>query len=180
MELKKLFREMIPVILGVLIALLINNLNEQRKDRQYVNKMMQAITTEIKENKKELDELAIKRWQMLDTIGHYIDEEISIGNVITKVNGLGGVSIRNTAWRSMMNSRMDLMDYKKISVLTDIGDQKELMIIQLKKMIDLVYERGASEDFKDMERFQLMLESIMYTEQELLRLHNEFLGVKNE
>ena len=54
---------MIPVILGVLIALLINNFNEQRKDRQYVNKMMQAITTEIKENKKELDELAIKRWQ---------------------------------------------------------------------------------------------------------------------
>lgn len=75
---------------------------------------------------------------------------------------------------------MDLVAYKKISVLTDIGDQKEMMIIQLKKMIDLVYERRGTTDFKGMKKFQLMIESIMYTEQELLRLHNEFLGVKNE
>lgn len=175
MEFKKLLREMVPVILGVLIALFINNLNEQRKDRQYVKTMMHAINEEIIENKKELNEIAIERNQLLDTITHYKNEDLSIGNIISKNNGIGGVSIRNTAWRSMMNSRMDLMDYKKISLLTDIGDQKELLSIQLKKMIDLVYENGATTDPKDMEKFEMMIQSMMYTEQELLKLHNDFL-----
>jgi len=35
-KINQLFKEIIPVIIGVLIALVINNWNEERKDKKYL------------------------------------------------------------------------------------------------------------------------------------------------
>jgi len=178
MEIKKLFWEMIPVVLGVLIALLINNLNEQRKDRNYVETMVFAITEELKENKIELADLIKDRKKLLDTIYHYQGTPTSAAEIVNKVQGLGGVTIKNTAWRAMVNSRIELLDYKRISLLTDIDDQKELLELQVEKLIDHIYQNGTSTDPNELDIFGLIIESISYTENELLELHNAFIKLK--
>lgn len=38
-QLGQIIREIVPVIIGILIALLINNWNEDRKDKKYLNQI---------------------------------------------------------------------------------------------------------------------------------------------
>ena len=49
-----LLKQMIPVIMGILIALFINGWNEQRKDRNYITKIIQSIGQELTESKKAI------------------------------------------------------------------------------------------------------------------------------
>jgi len=57
-EASKLFREIIPVIIGILIALFINNWNEDRKDKRYLTQIFSSIESEalsdIVESKENL------------------------------------------------------------------------------------------------------------------------------
>ena len=42
-QIKQIIREIIPVIIGILIALVINNWNEDRKNENYLNQIFSSI-----------------------------------------------------------------------------------------------------------------------------------------
>ena len=47
-QISQLIKEIIPVIIGVLIALVINNWNEERKDKKYLTQIFSSINEEFK------------------------------------------------------------------------------------------------------------------------------------
>ncbi len=52
---KNIFLEMIPVILGILIALFINNWKENSDNQKFINTIMANMRLEIKDNVKDLE-----------------------------------------------------------------------------------------------------------------------------
>jgi len=174
----KLLKDMIPVISGILIALFINNWNEQRAEKNYVDKIMYSIGEELKENKTGLLDIVKDHQQLLDTIQFYEDEEIAIGEFIGKVSGIGGVTIKNTAWKAMTYSRLDLLEYEKISILTDIDEQKGIMNAKFEKLTDLIYSKLGSTDYIDRELFRITVNDLLYAESTLLELHDKFMQLQ--
>ncbi|MDR0194812.1 MAG: hypothetical protein LBI73_06785, partial [Myroides sp.] len=54
-------KEIIPVVVGILIALFIDNWNSQRKDRAYIKQVYTTISTELSESKEDIKEMIPKQ-----------------------------------------------------------------------------------------------------------------------
>ncbi len=75
--------EILLVVIGILIALYINNWNEDRKVRQEVNKMLMQLKTEYQENLEQLDQKIAMRKEIsrsCERMLDYIDEPDQIQN----------------------------------------------------------------------------------------------------
>jgi hypothetical protein len=167
---------MVPVILGILIALLVNNWNESRSDKKFVQSVLAAVANELTDNKAELQESITEHEIFIDTLDVYLrNDSVSVVDIINKCKGLGGVSIRNASWKSFLNPKIELVDYKVISILTDIEESKQIMATQIEKMVDIVYGNFNSVGFQEKLRLKLVLNDILYTEKDLLALHEDFL-----
>lgn len=54
-KIKKILLDMIPVILGILIALFIGNIKENIDDKSFVKKILSSVSQELEENKTVLE-----------------------------------------------------------------------------------------------------------------------------
>ncbi|MGB1243201.1 MAG: hypothetical protein ACPG49_11810 [Chitinophagales bacterium] len=180
-KIQNLLKEMIPVILGILIALFINDWKENKDNDQFLNVVMGSISEELKENKTELTRLIEEHKSLLDTIAFYREnEEVSMGAIISKAKGVRVVSIKNTAWKTLMNSHIDLVEYEKISLLTNIAVDKVSMESKFERLTDLIYEKIGSTDNLDKELFHITINDLLYLEGELLESHEEFLKLQSQ
>ncbi len=161
---KQLLREIIPVIFGILIALVINNWNEDRKDKKYLDQIFTSITSELEESKIELEESVPKQQMLIDSLGRYLnDKTVSIFGIITKADGIQGPTIKNNAWKAIAGSKIELVDFEKISSLSDIDDSKEGLRIKLEKLLDFLVDNLKSTDQDKKEVFMLLSQEILST-----------------
>jgi hypothetical protein len=161
-------KEIIPIIVGVLIAMYINNWNEERKDKKYINHISLSIIKELKEANNEIkDKIPIQK-SLIDTLDIYINNnEISLFNTITKTNGLNFPSIKMNSWKAISNSRIELLDYDKISDMANIEEQKDILEMKIDKLTDLIYP-NIFETGKDKKLImKIMMLDIIQSEQSL-------------
>ena len=119
--LKGLIKEMIPVLLGVLLALWINNWNENRKDRKYINNFYLSLKKEFRDTDEEITKKLPYQKVLLDTLEVYKnDETISLLEVVEKANGVNGPNIKLNYWKALSNSKIELLEYNRLSILADI------------------------------------------------------------
>ena len=69
--------EIILVVIGILIALSINNWNENRKDKKYLNQIFSSIEKELKESSIDIKKVIPKQLASIDTIEVYLNNEKS-------------------------------------------------------------------------------------------------------
>lgn len=166
---------MIPVILGILLALFINDWKQGVDDEKFLGTVMDSINKEFKENQQDLTSSIRRHEILLDTISEYIDDDaVSVGQLIGMVSGVSGVNVKNTAWKAIVGSRIELVNYRKISLLTDIDQETDMMSIKLEKLLDQVFPRIGSTDYIDKEVFRIMISDLLNAEQELLELYLQF------
>ncbi len=179
-KIQTLFKEMIPVILGILIALFINNWKQSYDDQKFINSVLSSITEELKENHTELQEVIESHQQLLDTINYHIeDPEITIGELINKVGGIPGASIRNNAWKALVNNRIDLIEYDKISILSNIEEDKSNMKMKFERLTDLIYQGISSSEYIHKKMFLVTVNDLLYTEEQLYESHEQFIKLKH-
>jgi len=112
----QIIREIIPVIIGILVALAVNNWNEDRKDKEYLNQMYSSINNELKESRQEIIEKIPKQQMLIDSIGKYLNNEaVSIFDIVQKTDGIDGPKIKNNAWKAIANSKIELIEFEKLS-----------------------------------------------------------------
>lgn len=170
------FREMIPIILGILIALFVNNWNENRVNRNFVNEVLTSIESELIENKTEFEMVLPQHYKLTDTLNYYIaDSTITLTDLFNKLSGFRLVSVKNTAWKSFINANMSSVDFKVISKLTDIEEDKKTMNIQIQKVMDVYYNINEVSNRRQKENFALLLNDIIIIEESLLKSHKECL-----
>lgn len=172
---KKTFLEMIPVILGILIALLINGWKENYDDQKFVRATLSNISEELKENKHFLEEGIPKHEVIIDTIYEHLEDEMTIGGILGAVQGIQIASIKNTAWKAFLNQNIKLIDYPIVSSLTDIEETKQAMNITINKFIDFVYQNANSSDPDQKQIFLMITEDFSIMEEDMLEYHVEAL-----
>ena len=100
--LKYALGEIILVVIGILIALQINNWNEARKDRIYEIKMLSEISTSLKNDVAHLAEMIKTYDDLYETSDYFM--ELSKNNVVFHDSLLGKVFTLNNAINYQFNS----------------------------------------------------------------------------
>jgi len=163
-----LIKEIIPVIIGVLIALVINNWNEERKDKKYLNQMLSSINEELEESKIDIKETIPRQKVVLDSIKVYLtDETVSLLDIMIKAKGIKFAIIKNNSWKAIANSKIELVDYKKISVLSDIEEGKEILELQNEKLFDFMINNAEETSQGKKEIFRMIIKNIIAMEEKL-------------
>jgi hypothetical protein len=162
---KAFFKEIVPIIIGILIAIYINNWNEDRKDKNYINRISASINKELTETNNDIiDKLALQE-RLIDTLDFYKkNSETSIIDIMMKVNGVSVPSIKISSWKAISNSKIELMEYDKISSLSNIEEQKELLTIKSNNLINFVYSNIKETGIDKKDPFKLMILDMISTE----------------
>ena len=164
----QLIREIIPVIIGILIALVINNWNEERKDKKYLSQILFSINEELEESKVDIKETIPRQKVLLDSIEVYLtDETVSLFNIVIKAKGIRFTTIKNNSWKAIANSKIELVDYKKISVLSDIEQGKEILELQSEKIFDFLINNAEETSQGKKEIFRMIIKNIIALEEQL-------------
>jgi len=179
-EIKQLVREVVPVILGILIALAVNNWNETRKDKRYLEQIYTSINNELEESRIEIKESIPKQQILIDSIGRYMnDETVAIFDIIRKADGIQGPRIKNNAWKAIAGSKIELVEFEKLSALSEIDQSKEGIELKTDKLIDFLVNNLKSTSQEKKEIFMLLSQEILSTVKYSLSEIEEFLEKEN-
>ncbi|PHN07516.1 hypothetical protein [Flavilitoribacter nigricans] len=180
-KLKKLLTEMVPVILGILIALFINNWKESTEDEQFLDRAFAAIDQEIEENRTSIQNALTTHENLMDTIGVYQNSGgKSLEAILIDTDGLKYSTVRNTVWKFFVGSKTELIDYQVISQLSSIEESKLLMDAKFNKLMDFLYLHMDRNDPQSLRLFAIHLSNVMNSEQRLIEMYDEYLAGKED
>lgn len=164
-NIKTFIKDIIPVIVGILIAMYINNWNENRKDKKYINQMLLSINNELNETNKDISTTLIKQKTFIDTLDFYYEnEKISLLDIVKKANGIYMPSIKINSWKAISNSKIELLEYDKISALSNIEDLKDILNMKIEKFGNFLYSNTKITETDEKEILKLLMLDIMGTE----------------
>lgn len=161
-------KEIIPVIVGILIALYINNWNENRKDEKYINQVFSSINKELVETNKDIiDNISVQK-SFIDTLNFYLnDDKISLLDITIKANGINMPTIKIHSWKAFANSKIELMEYGKVSTLANIEEKKEILKMKAEKLVDFIYSNTRETEMDKKQLMKIMMFDIIQTETSL-------------
>jgi len=164
--LSQLIKEIIPVIIGILIALFINNWNEERKDRKYLTQIFSSIEKELAESLEDIKQVIPKQLASVDTLDAYINNpDYSIYDLMVKGDGIHSPTIRTNAWQSIANSKIELIEYDKLSTLSDIEDRKDNLENRVQLQMDFLFENIDVRDTRKKQMYKMVILDIVGAEQ---------------
>lgn len=175
-QIKQFIREIIPVIVGILIALVINNWNEDRKDKKYLNQIFSSLEKELAESSDDIKRIIPLQQVLIDSIDVYLnDETVSILYILSIANGIQAPDINMNSWKAIASSRIELIDYEKLSTLSFIEDRKENLNKRIETMSDFAFVNIEETSKGKKEIFKLVIRDAMGAEKRLQATIEEFL-----
>lgn len=175
-QISQIIKEVIPVIIGILIALLINNWNEDRKEKKYLNQIFNSINKELEESRLDLIKSIPKQEVLLDSLKRYLnDETVTLFEIINKGGGIHGTTVKNSSWKAIANSKIELVDFQKVSELSEIDESKILLELKRDKLLDFTIANLKNTNQDKKEIFMLLSAEIISSEKNLHSEIEEFL-----
>lgn len=138
----KISFELIPVIIGILAALLINDYRESLAERKRREVLLQNLMNEFSDRRDELDSIIIKRhFPLLDTLRAYSDNsDISLQEVLYKAGGIGEPEVYVTSWESALNSQdVRNLDFEFLTLLSKISSSQRFIQTRIEATSRFVY-----------------------------------------
>lgn len=179
--LKRVLKEIIPVILGILIALFINNWKEDRANERFVEKALVTIETEVEENYSSLSEILPRHYELLETLIEEIDNDtLTIVDIVTEAGGVQLPTIRSASWKFFLNSKTELIDYPIISALIEMDESKRIMDIKFEQFLTYAYQYMNVTDRKGKEMFVAYFSNMVDSEETLHELCEAYLSKGEE
>ena len=165
---KAFFKEIVPVIIGILIALYINNWNENKKDGKYINQILSSMDKELKESNDDIKKKMPQQQTLIDTLNFYKkNDTISIFDVMMKVNGIQIPKIRISSWKAISSSKIELLEYDRVSALANIEEQKETLLLKTQYLMNFLYPNIKDTSIDKKELIMLMMQDIIVSERDL-------------
>lgn len=167
-EVSKLIKEIIPIIIGILIALFINNWNDERKETKYLNQIFTSIESELEESSIDIKRVIPKQLASVDTLEIYLNnEKVTLFEIMMKANGIHSPIIKTNSWKAIANSNIELVEYEKLSALSDIEEGKENLTQRVEKQIEYIYQNFEETDKNKKIIVKVMMLDIIGAEKEL-------------
>lgn len=172
---KKILSEIITVILGILIALFINNWKEEASNKKYIQDTLTSIHKEMEESHAEVEKVLQTHYTLADSLTNNLTNNRSTREIIGQVGGMKFPFIKNIGLRFFIAGKAELIEYEVISSLTEIEQGTNLLEKKLDKLMDYTYENMENTDEKSKMMFLIHLSNVMDSESQLLEQYDSFL-----
>ena len=182
-QISQLIREIISVIVGILIALLINNWNEKRKDQAYLDQIFISIDRELEESKLDIERVIPKQLALLDSLDrHLANEDISLYYIITRADGIHAPQVKTNSWNAIASSKIELIAYEKLSALAGIQERKENLNNRIEKLLAFALQNFENTEKEKKGIVRFMVSDIVGAERRFLAAIEALLkeGAANE
>ena len=174
--LSKIVIDTVPVILGVFIGLLMNDWKASVDDQRYMNRVMAAVTEQIRSNHESIEDVLPRQKRTIDALKAAMsDDNKSVEDVLDASGGIQVPGVLTTAWQPLLRSKIELVDYELLAILTEIEEAKRLMILKMEGLTAFGQSNRALS--KQKRTYASVIENVIDSEQHLLRLHKRFLEV---
>ncbi|RWX00893.1 hypothetical protein [Flavobacterium cerinum] len=158
-------KEIIPVIAGILIALFIDNWNSERKDKVYIDQVFSTINNELKDSKEDIKSTIPQQQSLIDSLEFYADNKnVTILDIVKKSKGIFIPQVKINAWRSVANTKIDLIDYEKVTTLSNIEALKETLNNKSEFLTSFIYSNINETDKNIKQTSKMILLDIIQTE----------------
>jgi|UPI000591D569 hypothetical protein len=171
-----LLQEIAIVVIGVLIAVSINNYKEQSDNEAYIKKTLLAIEHEIHDNKTGLDSvlerhMRIYEYMELDSV----EEGQTISEMLYDLGGFQVAFIKNISLRFFVANKAELLDFQLISQLSEIEQSTDILSGKIDRLANFAYEHLSDSSEEAKLRFSIMLMDVIDSESSLSEAYAEFL-----
>jgi len=172
------FQEIFIVVIGVLIAISLNNLKDSINNNNYAEKTLNVIKNEIQDSRKEVDTILNIHYKMVETLKELATEENDqkLGEMIVELGGFQKATIKNVSLRFFIANKAELVDFNVISQLLEIESQSDILNEKIERLADFVYDNLNSETLESKQTFTFLLYDIIESEQSLLESYDSFLN----
>ncbi len=175
-RLTSFLREIAIVVVGILIALFLNNWNESRKDRQFRDQLLYAVEQEVRISQEDVQRVMQLHMERIDSLEAYLEnDELSLREIIADLGGIQIPEIKNIGLRFFIANKAELVDYQIISDLLEIEFGGETFQMKMDKLLDFAYERMETTDAETKLLFVVYLYEVIDSEENLLALYDDFL-----
>ncbi|MBV6426829.1 MAG: hypothetical protein KIPDCIKN_01342 [Haliscomenobacter sp.] len=171
------FREIVIVIIGILIALSIDNWNENRNNEKYIDKALFAIEEEIKLNKTDMHRIVQRHKETIDSVAmHLNNDKISLRQIIENSRGFQIAELKNIGLRFFISNKAELIDYEIISSLSEIEFLSEAVKMKTERLLNYLYDNMENTNESAKNKFVIYLADVVESENGLLDLYDDFLN----
>ena len=171
------FREIVIVIIGILIALSIDNWNENRNNEKYIDKALFAIEEEIKLNKTDMHRIVQRHKETIDSVAmHLNNDKISLRQIIENSRGFQIAELKNIGLRFFISNKAELIDYEIISSLSEIEFLSEAVKMKTERLLNYLYDNMENTNESAKNKFVIYLADVVESENGLLDLYDDFIN----
>ncbi|MEM1003589.1 MAG: hypothetical protein AAGH46_13160, partial [Bacteroidota bacterium] len=127
-----------------------------RKDRAYLAQIFSSIKKELVESQKDIERVIPKQTALLDSLNRYLNDETkSLYDIILSADGIHGPSIKTNSWNAIANTKIELVEYQKLSELAEVAERKEAVGNRLEKLTEFIFQNfeNTSQQKKEIARF---------------------------
>jgi len=165
---KKFIKDIIPVITGILIALFINNWSESAKEKRYLKKVFSSIDKELIASKEDIVRKLPEQQKLIDTLDTYMNNNnVTLLNTLVKGGGIHVASIKLHAWKSIASTKIDLIDYNKLTNFVSLEEEKEVLELKGDKLMDFLFLNADDTSSEKKSFVKAIMIDIMYNERSL-------------
>lgn len=164
------FKEIIPVVVGILIALFIDNWNAERKDKAYIEQVFATIHSELKETNEAISSNIPLQKSLIASLEFYAtNQKVAIVDIVMKSKGIYVPNIRINAWKSVSSSKIDLIQYEKVTTLSNIEELKTTLNNKTQFLMSYLYSNMNATDKNTKQTLKMILLDILQTERTIER-----------
>ena len=169
--LKKIAIDIVPVLAGVIIALFINNWNEDRNDARFIDQTLAALQLEIAASKADADEIVPKHLLLYDSLQQHLeDDSLSILQMIQITSGIQYFTIENAAWQALLNGNIQLVDHPTFARLNQIDVFKGSLQRHVERLNNFVMNNVTETSKESKMKLMLHIHNLIDTEQRVQEL----------
>lgn len=176
MKITGFLKEIAIVVIGVLIAVWINNWQQTMANQKYIDKTLAAIENEIQQSRSDIDTVLAKHQKIIAYLEeHHDNTEETIGDMLIQLGGIQSPEIKNIGLRFFIANKAELVSYDVIAYLSEIETNKEVLTRKMERLIDFAYDHINTTDPEDKIKFAYYLSNVMDTEQTLIHLYADYI-----
>ena len=99
--------------------------------------MFSTIDKELSDSSEDITKVIKGQRRLVDSLEYYSkDSTTSLSDILLKCNGINMPFIQTSSWQAISNSRIELIEYQKMSALSNIEASKSTLSVQAVKLLD--------------------------------------------
>lgn len=173
-SLKIFFKEALPVVFGVLLALFLSNWKEDIDSDRYIEEYYLHINEESESNLVTLRDIVKSHRSLLDTLNNNKETDVNLGEILSKVGGIQFALLQNSSWKYFQSSSIGKLDFEVISALSFMERMEYFCDHTAERFIETIHKFEKSNRLDDKEVIIRHFEELIDKEESSIQIFESY------